>query len=115
MPYTIRIYNVEATYTAGVWHSTDDPMQAFLESLVDPQEVKRGDPLHDLHHAHKMAKRLGGTVLGGPYPELEALDALEKLEEEARLNAALETQKVTRSRGGLQKLFGWGQRKSVRP
>jgi hypothetical protein len=111
MPHTIRIYNVEATYAAGVWQCVDDPMQAFLESLVDPQEVKKGDPLHDLHHAHKMAKRLGGTVLGGPYPELEALDTLEKLEEEARLNAALEAQKPVRSSGGLQKLFGLVQRK----
>ena len=115
MPYTICIYNVEATYTAGVWHCADDPMQAFLESLVDPQEVKKGHPLHDLHHAHKVAKRLNGTVVGGPYPELEALDTLEKLEEEVRLNATLEAKKTSRSSGRLQKFFGWGQRKSARP
>ena len=53
--------------------------------------------------------------MGGPYPELEALDTLEKLEEEVRLNATLEAKKTSRSSGRLQKFFGWGQRKSARP
>ena len=113
MPHTIRIYNVDATYTAGVWFCSDDPMQAFLESLVDPQEVKKGDPLHDLHHAHRLAKRLGGTVLGGPYPELEALEKAEEAERVAAMVAANPPPRTPSSRG-LQKFFGFVQRKLVR-
>ena len=113
MPYTIRIYNVDATYSAGAWSCADDPMQAFLESLVNPQEVKKGDPLHDLHHAHKMAKRMGGTVLGGPYPELEELEKAEEAERVAAMVAANPPPR-TPSSGGLQKFFGFVQRKLAR-
>ena len=113
MPHTIRIYNVEATYSAGVWSCADDPMQAFLESLVNPQEVKKNEPLHDLHHAHRVAKRLGGTVLGGPYPELEELERREEAERVAAMEAA-NPPKRTPSSGGLRKLFGFVQRKLVR-
>ncbi|MBB6097794.1 transglutaminase-like putative cysteine protease [Deinobacterium chartae] len=62
MPATIRVWNVEATYERGIWRSTDDPLQALLQSFVDPREALAG-PDAEARHAAWVAARLGGTLL----------------------------------------------------
>jgi hypothetical protein len=84
MAHRIRIYNIEATYSAGLWTCSDDPLQALLQNFVDPSELHSGDPLHELKTASCAAERLGGLLLGGPYPELEAWKSVELERENAR-------------------------------
>lgn len=84
MPYSIRVYNVEAQYHAGVWTCQDDPLLALLQSFIDPRDRHSNDPWVDLKHAHMVAERLGGTLLGGPYPQL----AVEQEAQEPVIQAA---------------------------